>query len=298
MLKELLRPWLDEEDIYPGVLFQYEIQKAISQVKSAAICIGLELGKWQKIEVNVLMSQFVDNDMPVIPVLLPGVERIPDDLLFLKQINWVNFQNINDAAALNKLESGIRREKPNPPNEPRSINVKLKSKIDVDYTKLRDLLAARNWREANRETTRVMLKAANRREERYFTSRSIEEFSCEDLQIIDKLWLRFSDNRFGFSVQKRIWEEVGSPRVDAPLQMWREFYINVGWKAETSGTENGEGYRNPQNLEGYNSIEDVPNGYFPATLYTTERNDNKGTGAHPLYSSLFSRMHRENICNL
>ncbi|MGK7948160.1 MAG: toll/interleukin-1 receptor domain-containing protein [Xenococcaceae cyanobacterium] len=100
-----LKPWLDEEQIAPGELFQDAIQKAIPQIKSAAICIGSnEIGQWQRIELPTLISQFVNEDILVIPVLLPGVDRIPGYLLFLQQLNWVNFQNIDDAAALDRLE--------------------------------------------------------------------------------------------------------------------------------------------------------------------------------------------------
>ncbi len=46
--EQRLNPWLDEEQILAGELFQEEIQKAISNIKSAAIIIGVEgLGRWQ-----------------------------------------------------------------------------------------------------------------------------------------------------------------------------------------------------------------------------------------------------------
>jgi hypothetical protein len=44
--------------------------------------------------------------------LLPGVEGIPEHLLFLKELNWVSFANgIDDVEALDKLESGITQQK-------------------------------------------------------------------------------------------------------------------------------------------------------------------------------------------
>lgn len=108
-----LNPWLDEEQIAPGESFQDAIQKAIPQIKSAAICIGSQgLGKWQLIELQTLISQFIERDIRVIPVLLPGVDKIPDNLLFLQQFNWVSFESIDDAAALDNLEWGIRLIKP------------------------------------------------------------------------------------------------------------------------------------------------------------------------------------------
>ncbi|NJK69765.1 MAG: hypothetical protein HC789_19590 [Microcoleus sp. CSU_2_2] len=37
---------------------------------------------------------------------------------------------------------------------------------------------------------------------------SIEEVSCEDLQTVDQLWVKYSNGHFGFSVQQRIYENV------------------------------------------------------------------------------------------
>ncbi|MBD2459080.1 AAA-like domain-containing protein [Nostoc sp. FACHB-87] len=51
--------------------------------------------------------------MPVIPVLLPGVSNLPEDLVFLKQLRWVTFSNgVDDEAAINLLAWGITGENP------------------------------------------------------------------------------------------------------------------------------------------------------------------------------------------
>ena len=108
-----LKVWLDEEQIPPGRSFQDAIQQAIQNVKCAAIFIGIEgLGKWQILEYRSLISRFVDASIPVIPVLLPGVDAIPEHLLFLRELNWVNFsKGIDNVEALDQLESGIRQQK-------------------------------------------------------------------------------------------------------------------------------------------------------------------------------------------
>ncbi|OCR01453.1 hypothetical protein BCD67_18315 [Oscillatoriales cyanobacterium USR001] len=84
-----------------------------------------------------------------------------------------------------------------------------KSARGVNYTYLRDLLAAGKWKEADQETLKVMLKAAKRDQEGYFTRESIDNFPCDDLRTIDQLWVKYSQGRFGFSVQKKIWLECG-----------------------------------------------------------------------------------------
>ncbi len=78
-----IKPWLDDEQIPPGQPIQDFIEKSIQNVKSIAVFIGSEkLGSWQKMELLSLIS--VAADIPIIPVLLPGVYDIPNDLPFLK----------------------------------------------------------------------------------------------------------------------------------------------------------------------------------------------------------------------
>ncbi|MEQ9670503.1 toll/interleukin-1 receptor domain-containing protein [Coleofasciculus sp. G2-EDA-02] len=109
-----LKPWVDIEQIPPGESFQKVIQQAIPNVKSAAIFFGLVgTGNWQEEEISVIISQSRNANIPVIPVLLPGVNKVPDDLLFLSQRNWVDFvSSLDDIKALDLLEWGITRKKP------------------------------------------------------------------------------------------------------------------------------------------------------------------------------------------
>ena len=74
--------------------------------------------------------------------------------------------------------------------------IPLLSEKGVDYTQLRDLLKAGEWKQADQETFRVMLKAASTEEQGYLDYESIENFPCTDLRTIDKLWVKYSDGRF------------------------------------------------------------------------------------------------------
>jgi hypothetical protein len=106
--------------------------------------------------------------------------------------------------------------------------IALDSEKGVDYRKLRDLLKAGQWKEADLETLKVMLKAANQVSEGWLDPNSLQTFPCKDLKTIDKLWVMASDDHFGFSVQKKIWEECGSPAI--PDKNWNQFSVKVGWK--------------------------------------------------------------------
>lgn len=84
--------------------------------------------------------------------------------------------------------------------------------IPPRYRQLETLLKGGKWREANEETERVMLEVMGREEEGFLDKEDINNFPCEDLQAIDRLWVEYSDGNFGFSVQKRIYQSLGGTR--------------------------------------------------------------------------------------
>lgn len=123
-------------------------------------------------------------------------------------------------------ESGYRRQRETKRLKPQQPTPSddLSSARNVDYTKLRDFLKAGCWREADEETLAVMLAVSGREEEGWLDSESIENFPCTDLRTIDQLWIKYSDGRFGFSVQKRIWDSVGKD--------YGKFGDCVGWSKD------------------------------------------------------------------
>ncbi|WP_367142415.1 GUN4 domain-containing protein [Anabaena sp. AL93] len=107
----------------------------------------------------------------------------------------------------------------------------LSSERDIDYTKLRDLLKAGNWKEADKETYEVMIKAVGKKSGEWFTDNELLNFPCQDLRTIDKLWVKYSERRFGFSVQKEIYLSVGG-KADGEYHRdaWEKFGNKVGWR--------------------------------------------------------------------
>jgi hypothetical protein len=99
------------------------------------------------------------------------------------------------------------------------------------YTKLRDLLAEQNWAEADNETAQLMLSVGNRSRSGWLDTESIDNFRCEDLRILDQLWVKYSNGRFGFSVQKRIYQSLGGTR-NYDERIWNAFKEKVGWRKE------------------------------------------------------------------
>ncbi|MEL4897803.1 GUN4 domain-containing protein [Crocosphaera sp. Alani8] len=139
----------------------------------------------------------------------------------------------------NDVESNLNQLRNNYTNETIDINdytvplvseVELKSARNVHYTKLRDLLAAGKWKEADKETANVMLRVANRVSEGWLRESDIHNFPCDDLRTIDQLWVHYSKGKFGFSVQKKIYmDELGGTR-DYNENAWIDFCDRVGWR--------------------------------------------------------------------
>ncbi|MEM1425680.1 MAG: GUN4 domain-containing protein, partial [Cyanobacteria bacterium P01_H01_bin.130] len=102
------------------------------------------------------------------------------------------------------------------------------SKLSLSYRKLHKLLAAGKWNEADRETTKLMLKVAGRSPTSWLRIEDIENFPAADLQAIDRLWVAYSQDTFGFSIQKQLWLDIiddSSSQVEA----WCQFGDSLGW---------------------------------------------------------------------
>ncbi|KYC41938.1 hypothetical protein WA1_18140 [Scytonema hofmannii PCC 7110] len=110
----------------------------------------------------------------------------------------------------------------------------LKSEKGVDYTKLQNLLMAGKWKEADQETYLVMLQAVGRQEGDWIREEELLNFPCTDLRTIDQLWVKYSNGRFGFSVQKRIYLDIGGILNGRYYdeRSWNKYCNLVGWKVK------------------------------------------------------------------
>jgi len=298
-----LKPWLDEEHIPPGTTFQDEIQEAISQVKSAAIFFGTSgLGRWQNYELQALFDQCVEREIPVIPVFLPGISQISSNLLFLKQVHAVTFKDgIEDEQALAKLYWGITRKKLEPkiekPFDPSLIEDNLLSERAIDYSKLRDLLRAGKWKEADEETLKKIVECCSGKKVFLGLAFSVDadnlrSIPCADLQTIDRLWIKYSNARFGFSVQRKLYLDVHGKFPNKTYKSWDHsgvggfspFARRIGWMAR-----DGSNWIKP-----FQFTAEVPRGNLPVfyDLLVCPRGYNIGKGyrSHGGYGELFLRL--------
>lgn len=109
LIKMDLTPWFDEVDLPAGSSWQREIEQNIQNIKSVAIFVGENgFGPWQDIETRAFINEFAKRNCPVIPVILPGCQNIPELPLFLKSFMWVDLRKI-DPDPFEKLKLGITK---------------------------------------------------------------------------------------------------------------------------------------------------------------------------------------------
>jgi hypothetical protein len=92
------------------------------------------------------------------------------------------------------------------------------------YTKLRDLLAAKKWKEADEETAKVMLKASGKELLGYLSEDDIKKLPTQVLDTINQLWVKNSGGHFGFSIQKNFYLQVS--------KNYDKLGDRLGWKKE------------------------------------------------------------------
>ncbi|MCL2926718.1 MAG: GUN4 domain-containing protein [Trichodesmium sp. MAG_R01] len=111
------------------------------------------------------------------------------------------------------------------------VSVPLVSAAGVDYTRLYELLAARRWKEADYETYQRMIEVVGRESQGWLRIEDTKNFPSQDLGIIDKLWLRYSNGMFGFSVQKQVYQSLGGTQ-GYDQKVVEDFGDKVGWRLE------------------------------------------------------------------
>ena len=116
----------------------------------------------------------------------------------------------------------------------------------MDYRNLQQLLSAQNWQDADKETYAIMLKISERENVCWLDDGDIRKFPRYDLRIINQLWVRYSDGKFGFSIQKQI------------LQNHKQFTARCGWIENLAKNELIK-------YEDYNFTLDANRGHLPST---------------------------------
>ncbi|MEO0852740.1 MAG: GUN4 domain-containing protein [Cyanobacteria bacterium J06648_11] len=98
---------------------------------------------------------------------------------------------------------------------------------------LQQYLATGQWSEADKATIAAIVSIAGKEELEDLSPNDIRRFPCEDLQVLDKLWNRYSQGRFGFGVQMRFYLELGGTTETAAAQnteLVERWGDRLGWR--------------------------------------------------------------------
>ncbi len=104
-----------------------------------------------------------------------------------------------------------------------SVKTSLKNRY---LDELENLLSHKKWMLADIKTSQLMLHVANIRGKANLDIESIQNISCSNLKKIDQLWVKYSNGRFGFSVQKQTWLEVKDKTVNLPAILSKVFLVS------------------------------------------------------------------------
>ncbi|MEH2244939.1 GUN4 domain-containing protein [Nostoc sp.] len=112
------------------------------------------------------------------------------------------------------------------------VSKEIEKAFPIEYHKLCDLLEAKSWKEADRETFDIFLKLMSRKKlklceavllanAKFSPTVWISKLDYEDLEILNNIWIKNSDAHFGFAIQSQTYMQTQSLEC---------FYQGVGWK--------------------------------------------------------------------
>jgi GUN4-like/DnaJ domain len=107
----------------------------------------------------------------------------------------------------------------------------------LDCEKLRRLLEMGQLKDADHETKRLLLELASREQEGWLRPEDVTGLSPNALSAIDQLWIQYSNGRFGFSVQRQIWHELGcqsSNSMHVQTINENKFGLSVQWRVSST----------------------------------------------------------------
>lgn len=79
---------------------------------------------------------------------------------------------------------------------------------EMDYENLVNQLTWQRWQGADQETWTLINQSVGKNPRQFLFPQDLPRIPCDVLQTIDQLWREYSQDRFGFSVQLRIYQEV------------------------------------------------------------------------------------------
>ena len=204
-------------------------------------------------------------------IKIQGVERT--ETVGLRGIPTEKFSNVISIIQ-NNIQDNTQANTPRNNPSPRTEST------PVTFEKLEGLLKAGKWQDADEETWELMLKLTKREREGWLRLEDVKNFPRQELRKIDQLWVKYSNGKFGFSVQKQIWLDLGGKldgKPDGDTYVYVKLGYSVGWRKNNDWLL----------YKDYTFSTNAPKGHLPVNL---GGNSPRGGILGWYYSFLFSRL--------
>jgi hypothetical protein len=114
-----LNVWFDAWRLRPGLSWQKEMEDGIRGSNAGAVLVGKDgIGPWENEEMEALLQLAVREQLPVIPVLLPGAAAKPELPVFLANRHYVDLRKGLSKGGIDQLVWGITGENPHDRSTP------------------------------------------------------------------------------------------------------------------------------------------------------------------------------------
>ncbi|MEM9216098.1 MAG: GUN4 domain-containing protein [Cyanobacteria bacterium P01_F01_bin.150] len=125
----------------------------------------------------------------------------------------------------------------------------------LDFKPLIHFLENEQWRDADSETYQLLLLLAERTEENWLRVKDVDKLPTESLKKMDRIWNSHSGGKFGFTVQKNIWNTANKEKYQIVKgRPFDEFQQLVGW---------AKGSYTPMEYSEFTFSQGAVQGHFP-----------------------------------
>ncbi|MDP7994607.1 MAG: GUN4 domain-containing protein [Synechococcus sp. SP2 MAG] len=181
------------------------------------------------LSVDQLLEKFSSGSLRQKRSLIPAVEKAADQLAAMGAAALASFDHEGDDWAAGWILQILNRHQPaalSPLLDASGGWFSTGSESDLDYSTLQQALLEERFEEADRLTSAFLRQLAGEQAERrgYVYFSEVLSIRGLDLVTIDRLWIAYSQGRFGFTVQARLLATVNG-RYD---KLWPR----IGWKKE------------------------------------------------------------------
>ena len=163
-----------------------------------------------------------------------------------------------------------------------AVETFFKEKDLLRYLDLLSFLRDERWLDANNETVSILLSACNKDlNSQWFDINDIRRIKNSFptlLNTVDRLWMNYSSGKFGFKIQKDIWQNSGQPNkmprnpidpleYNHYLRKWNDFANRIGWRdRDVPFFSLKKSEKVHREIENSINLEGIPKGYLPNLL--------------------------------